>query len=597
MEVKFTPEHKVINDLFAREVKYIIPEYQRPYSWDCLGKSDKNNQVNAMWDDLYSYFQDGKRDTYFFGSMVLIGNGNRVYRVIDGQQRLTTTVLLFAAFKCFALNVKASLNHDQQELLEFTNAVITEVDDLIFDKRRFGVVPLEKKVKIEKSGNFDFDEILHQAIDCGSFNKEAFKGVKPEQVIIAERYFKNKDYFVEKLQDCFLTNGKFTLENAEKLNKFIDFVKNHVSVVRILTDSFEIAYHIFEILNNRGLPLSNKDLFRNFMIREFDALKNEGSQYSSVDPTEKWTELESNFEIRDDFLGRWVESINARQQQFSAFNDLKEIYERQYQDQFPKKKIELLYADIARDLGYFSTITNADVQNPFLKAKLKVLLNAGNSRYTLNFLLALWRKFEGNEDKVFSFVNAYEIFLLHKSLAGRFVSGPVYSAIVSIKEKGEDSDAVEILAPKYEQERLSMELIVENLDNEAGKLLISKWVWLNEAKTENDDVVRQELFFDKASLEHIIPQNPEKTSNWAKDFSDSFKKEYTYRLGNMTLLTGRQNSTARNFDFQKKKQIYAKTKLPATHELVNLNNINEQFIIDRHERVVQDILEDLGIIL
>ena len=60
------PEHKVINDLFAREVKYIIPEYQRPYSWDCLGKSDKNNQVNAMWDDLYSYFQEGKRDTYFF---------------------------------------------------------------------------------------------------------------------------------------------------------------------------------------------------------------------------------------------------------------------------------------------------------------------------------------------------------------------------------------------------------------------------------------------------------------------------------------------------------------------------------------------------
>lgn len=594
MEVKFTPEHKVINDLFAREVKYIIPEYQRPYSWDCLGKSDKNNQVNAMWDDLYSYFQDGKRDTYFFGSMVLIGNGNRVYRVIDGQQRLTTTVLLFAAFKCFALNVKASLNHDQQELLEFTNAVITEVDDLIFDKRRFGVVPLEKKVKIEKSGNFDFDEILHQAIDCGSFNKEAFKGVKPEQVIIAERYFKNKDYFVEKLQDCFLTDGKFTLDNAEKLNKFIDFIKNHVSVVRILTDSFEIAYHIFEILNNRGLPLSNKDLFRNFVIREFDALKNGGTQYSSVDPTEKWTELESSFEIRDDFLGRWVESINARQQQFSAFNDLKEIYERQYQDKFPKKKIELLYADIARDLGYFSTIINADVKDPFLKAKLKVVLNAGNSRYTLNFLLALWRKFDGREEDVASFTNAYEIFLLHKSLVGRFVYGPVYGAIAAIKE-GKYVEAIAALAPKEEKERLALELMLGNLDNESGKLLISKWVWLNEAKTENDDLVRQELFFDKASLEHILPQNPEKTSNWANDFSDDFKKENTYRLGNMTLLTSRQNAAARNFDFQKKKQTYAKTKLPATQELVNLKNISEQFIIDRHERIVLAILKDLGI--
>jgi len=592
MEVKFTPEHKVINDLFAREVKYIIPEYQRPYSWDCLGKSDKNNQVNAMWDDLYSYFQEGKRDTYFFGSMVLIGNGNRVYRVIDGQQRLTTTVLLFAAFKCFILKVKKTLIETQ--LQEFADAVINDVDDLIFDKRRFGVTTLEKKVKIEKSGNFDFDEILHQAIECGSFKKEDFKGVKPDQVLVAERYFKNKDYFVEKLQDCFLTNGEFTLENAEKLNKFIDFVKNHVSVVRILTDSFEIAYHIFEILNNRGLPLSNKDLFRNFVIREFDALKNEGKPYATIDPTEKWTELESNFEIRDDFLGRWVESINARQQQFSAFNDLKEIYEKQYQDQFQKKKIELLYADIARDLGYFSTVINADVKDPFLKAKLKVVLNAGNSRYTLNFLLALWRKFQGNETEVFPLVNAYEIFLLHKSLVGRFVYGPVYSAIAEIKE-GKWAKAIETLAPEQDKDRLAMELMLENLDNESGKLLISKWVWLNEAKTEDDDLVRQELFFDRASLEHILPQNPEKTSNWTKDFSDSFKKEYTYRLGNMTLLTGRQNAAARNFDFQKKKLIYTKTKLPAMQELVNLNNIDEQFIIDRHERIVLDILKDLGI--
>jgi|GEM_PF-1784259 len=72
MEVKFTPEHKVINDFFAREVKYIIPAYQRPYSWDCEGKSDRNNQVNSMWDDWYHHFLGSGNDTYFLGSMVLI---------------------------------------------------------------------------------------------------------------------------------------------------------------------------------------------------------------------------------------------------------------------------------------------------------------------------------------------------------------------------------------------------------------------------------------------------------------------------------------------------------------------------------------------
>ena len=47
METLFTPQYKVINDLFGNDIKYVIPEYQRPYSWDCIGRSDKNNQVNV----------------------------------------------------------------------------------------------------------------------------------------------------------------------------------------------------------------------------------------------------------------------------------------------------------------------------------------------------------------------------------------------------------------------------------------------------------------------------------------------------------------------------------------------------------------------
>jgi uncharacterized protein with ParB-like and HNH nuclease domain len=302
MEVKFTPEQKVINDLFAREVKYIIPEYQRPYSWDCEGKSDRNNQVNSMWDDLYGYFSEGKKETYFLGSMVLIGNGDRVYQVIDGQQRLTTTVLLFAAFKCFIQDVKPTLVNP--ELISFSNDVITEIDDLIFDKTRFGAVTLAKKVKIEKSTGFDFDKILDAAINCETFKKDDYKGTKSEYIVVAERYFKNKDYFVEQLKKCFLTNGNFEMSDAKRLNEFLHFVKNKISVVRILTDSFDVAYHIFEILNNRGLPLSNKDLFRNFIIREFDAIKNTDIANSQIDPTEKWTQLEDNYELRDEFISR-----------------------------------------------------------------------------------------------------------------------------------------------------------------------------------------------------------------------------------------------------------------------------------------------------
>jgi hypothetical protein len=44
--MKFTPEQKVLIDLFGSDVTYIIPTYQRPYSWECIGKNDRNNQVS-----------------------------------------------------------------------------------------------------------------------------------------------------------------------------------------------------------------------------------------------------------------------------------------------------------------------------------------------------------------------------------------------------------------------------------------------------------------------------------------------------------------------------------------------------------------------
>ena len=62
----FSPEQKPLSDLFNERI-YAIPSYQRPYSWDCEGKNDKNNQVNAIWDDLIEAYKDAPNDIYFLG--------------------------------------------------------------------------------------------------------------------------------------------------------------------------------------------------------------------------------------------------------------------------------------------------------------------------------------------------------------------------------------------------------------------------------------------------------------------------------------------------------------------------------------------------
>jgi uncharacterized protein with ParB-like and HNH nuclease domain len=87
--ITFTPEHKQLSNIFGEGARYVIPSYQRPYSWESQGKSDKNNQVNNIWDDLIEFFEanQGNVDEYFIGSMVAVSKTDmdgKYFEVVDG---------------------------------------------------------------------------------------------------------------------------------------------------------------------------------------------------------------------------------------------------------------------------------------------------------------------------------------------------------------------------------------------------------------------------------------------------------------------------------------------------------------------------------
>lgn len=93
-------DQKTIEELFMnKKADFLIPDYQRPYAWS-------ENECQTLWDDLclfafpgndYTQF-DSNSDEYFLGSIVLFTNENRKMEIIDGQQRLTTLMLLLRAF-------------------------------------------------------------------------------------------------------------------------------------------------------------------------------------------------------------------------------------------------------------------------------------------------------------------------------------------------------------------------------------------------------------------------------------------------------------------------------------------------------------------
>lgn len=602
MATVFTPEHNALDRVFGTDTTYVIPEYQRPYSWQALGKSDKTNQINQMWEDLWAFFQDNEDDKeYFLGSMVVIQKGRRTLEVIDGQQRLTSLVLLFAAMRCFLQQCLAFEGERalSEGLANFAKRGIEELSRLIYNTKSIGLAP-ELKVKIERSEGNDFDTVLNHAAACRgieTIDSIRARDADSEYQEIATRYFKNRDYFRERIEETFLENEHFTFENAQVLDRFFRFLQTRVAIVTITTTDFDTAFAIFEILNNRGLPLTNKDLLRNFVINEF-------SKAGDPDGAKKWYALESNYELTEDFTGRWVESVNASKQRYSAFNDIKAIYQANYASDTSGNPVEppiqRFYGDLQRDLGYYSLLVEEDlrIQHLGMRHRIKLIKQLDNLRYSNDLLLALLRFYAytgGEPDPALeAFMGAYQRYALYWLLAPgrRFSSSKIFQAIRFLRSN-KPEEARNVFELSDQDRQLLVEHMSGQLDNAEAKLLLAVYVWHEQAT--KDDVVVQSLQYEKATLEHILPQTPAKGTNWLRDFSSDFRKEFTYRLGNMTLLTTKMNSAVKNHDFSKKQEQYKKTHLAMTHELAALKSIDEQFIRDRHQRLIAGLREHLGL--
>ena len=101
-------DQQTIKELFTnKKADFLIPDYQRPYAWD-------ENECQTLWDDIfafafpndnYSEF-DSENDEYFLGPIVTFKNDDNKQEIIDGQQRLTTLMLLLRAFYSYFGNMQ-----------------------------------------------------------------------------------------------------------------------------------------------------------------------------------------------------------------------------------------------------------------------------------------------------------------------------------------------------------------------------------------------------------------------------------------------------------------------------------------------------------
>ena len=97
---------KSVKELILDENYYFIPEYQRGYKWD-------ENNINALLNDIAEFLEDKNNDKKFYcmQPIIVLEDGDK-WRVLDGQQRLTTFYILCKYLK---LDIKSSIEYKTRE--------------------------------------------------------------------------------------------------------------------------------------------------------------------------------------------------------------------------------------------------------------------------------------------------------------------------------------------------------------------------------------------------------------------------------------------------------------------------------------------------
>ncbi|GAA7200274.1 hypothetical protein HpCK2_04340 [Helicobacter pylori] len=233
-----------LKDILATEFDtyYQIPIYQRPYQW-----TEKN--CEKLLDDLLSSYECYKESDYFCGSLVLIAvdtdseTNATTYDIVDGQQRLSTFILLAKVLATLYL-----VNDKSQEYLQESWS----------DRHEDGEKKKRKRLDFDLVGSSakkDFQDALDFFDDLDASKGENSKSNDPS---------KGKNSY---LKNAICLKNYLEQKEIEDINDFIRWLYFKVNFITIICSDTDMALRIFNVLNARGLPLHATDIFKGELLK------------------------------------------------------------------------------------------------------------------------------------------------------------------------------------------------------------------------------------------------------------------------------------------------------------------------------------------
>lgn len=530
-------EEGKITTVFADSKTYEIPKYQRPYSWT-------EEHTHQLLDDTYDAFKSNERE-YFIGSIITIEKErDRRFEVVDGQQRLTTLNLIFAKLRDL-VSASDAKNELQKRILPIN--VLT------------GTPEQPRLLMRNQEQNFSKEFILlgKPCNDKTELSETQLKILNNLNTI--ETFLRGKD--------------------EQELKYYANYLLENVYVVFVKTENFQSAYRLFNVLNARGLPLNNADLIKNKL---FDLAEDE---YTQNLIEEKWNELEDIIGISnlDLFLGHHRTTLKGDKQKQSLHIEYEDIIENY--PGTPSSFIE----DLVKSAKNYIKIVNNRFDNSKIKRLISSLKNVSHDEWIPPLLC-----FTNKQILDLSFVNFLE--LLEKITyqnwirrLGKTQRTTVYYNIINLINKNSPRD---LIINKI-KEAGNNEEFVSFLNGDFYGTPHDYAVLLRLEIAMQDLSVTKE-FDGTISIEHVLPQ---KMTNdyWKQRFSELDHKSWIHKIGNLTLLSGKKNSSAQNFDFPKKKEFYNKKNLKVsfdlTKEICQEDEWNTDKVAKRQEKLTEKAKE------
>ena len=522
--ISATPEP--IQNIFYKE--FIIPEFQRPYAWE-------EEQCEQLWLDVSSAIDSGNNknvddNQYFLGSIVVyVRPGNKdVWYIIDGQQRLTTLLMLIRILFGMARTMKI-------------------LERIMYKTHKDTGETLKEEVRLTS-------EVV--ASDYQNFKTVMRDGVPQAGAdnIFAKNYKKLKKS-VDKYFD-----GK----PAEDTKEFIQAFLKTAVMLPIVCDSVDDALDLFQIINDRGMHLNDADIFKSELYKRCPGEK---QKHEFI---ERWQDIGADADNPDyeDLFRILMHYVRAQNGDVSKEGALR-AYIKDYLNKLPADKdghtIISILETIAsiRSRNMRASDFDSETDSAPVRIYWKILQSYPNIYWRYPLYVFLLK--HGNKDGALpSNMHKEYVLLLERTVRYFYIKGVVHNAVNAVRSTTfkvcrsiwNNTDYNEVYMDNIKNDMTAFEQKLQDGNYKRyknGLILMISFCNPNQDAAEYATVLT-----NKYDIEHILPHK------W-RDHYDRWKKEshseHVDTIGNLMPLEKKCNIAALNEFFGRKQEVYKESKI------------------------------------